>query len=141
MKKKIGFHLMNGRSNRNEYINLFIHRSWNVFKPICDEFEKRGIDLLYLTQSDDDPALSQKYNHVKVEFIGEGNKGFARLNFLKAEIFLSTTPGLDYYDAVLTTGENQVELIRKIEDLRPSITKKEIVTVGSVPLCQDRYRH
>ena len=65
MKKKIGFHLMNGRSNRNEYINLFIHRSWNVFKPICDEFEKRGIDLLYLTQSDDDPALSQKYNHVK----------------------------------------------------------------------------
>ena len=141
-------------------------RYWNVFKPICDEFEKRGIDLLYLTQSDDDPALSQKYNHVKVEFIGEGNKGFARLNFLKAEIFLSTTPGLDvyqwkksksvkwyvhiphsadelagyrmfgldYYDAVLTTGENQVELIRKIEDLRPSITKKEIVTVGSVPL-------
>ena len=72
-------------------------RYWNVFKPVCDEFERRGIDLVYLTQSEDDPVLSQKYNHIKAEFIGEGNKGFARLNFLNAGILLSTTPGLDVY--------------------------------------------
>ena len=70
-------------------------RYWNVFKPICDEFEKRGVDLVYWTASPDDPALSEKYEHVKAEFIGEGNKPYARLNMLNAGIVLSTTPGLD----------------------------------------------
>lgn len=72
-------------------------RYWNVFKPICDEFEKRGIDIVYWTASPDDPGLSEKYEHVKAEFIGEGNKAFARLNMMNAGICLSTTPGLDVY--------------------------------------------
>ena len=72
-------------------------RYWNVFKPICDEFEKRGIGIAYWTASPDDPALSEKYEHVKAEFIGEGNKAFARLNMMNAGICLSTTPGLDVY--------------------------------------------
>lgn len=72
-------------------------RYWNVFKPICDEFEKNGVDISYWTASPDDPALSEKYEHVKTEFIGEGNKAFARLNMMNAGIVLSTTPGLDVY--------------------------------------------
>jgi hypothetical protein len=39
--------------------------------------------------------------------------------------------GLDFYDAVLTTGQNQIDLLKHIETLRPNITKKEFVTVGS----------
>lgn len=39
--------------------------------------------------------------------------------------------GLDHYDAVLATGENQVEGVRSIEALRPTIKKKTIVVVGS----------
>lgn len=72
-------------------------RYWNVFKPVCDEFEKRGIDLVYWTASPDDPVLSEKYEHIKAEFIGAGNKAFARLNMMNAGICLSTTPGLDVY--------------------------------------------
>lgn len=72
-------------------------RYWNVFKPVCDEFENHGVKILYLTQSKDDPALSKDYKFVKTEFIGEGNKGFAKLNFLHADIVLATTPGLDVY--------------------------------------------
>lgn len=72
-------------------------RYWNVFKPICDEFEKRKIPVVFYTSSSDDPALSEKYEFVKAEFIGEGNKAFARLNFLNAGVLLSTTPGLDVY--------------------------------------------
>ena len=141
-------------------------RYWNVFKPICDEAEKRKIPVVFYTMSADDPALSAKYDFVKAEFIGEGNKAFAKLNILRADILLATTPnldvyqwkrsknvkryvhvphsadelagyrmfGLDYYDAVLTTGKNQVDLIRTIESLRPAIAKKEIVTVGSLVL-------
>lgn len=72
-------------------------RYWNVFKPICDEFEKRKIPLTFYTSSNDDPALNEKYSYVKREFIGEGNKAFTKLNFLNATILLSTTPGLDVY--------------------------------------------
>ncbi|MBR4630659.1 MAG: CDP-glycerol glycerophosphotransferase family protein [Treponema sp.] len=72
-------------------------RYWNIFKPICDEFEARGVPLVYWTASPDDPALSVDYKNVKAEFIGEGNKAFARLNMMNAGIVLSTTPGLDVY--------------------------------------------
>lgn len=137
-------------------------RYWNVFEPICDEFERRKIPVLYYTQSSDDPALSKKYDFVKAEFIGEGNKGFVRMNMLNAGTVISTTPGLDilqwkrsknvdryvhvphtvdnlsgyrmfgldYYDAVLCTGMNQVDFIRKIESLR-TIKPREIKIVGS----------
>ena len=69
----------------------------SIFKPLCDEMEKRGETVHYLTASPDDPLLKEKYEHVKAEFIGEGNKAFARMNFLKADVVLSSTPGLDVY--------------------------------------------
>ena len=72
-------------------------RYWNVFSPICQEFEKRGIDVVYYTLSSDDPALCSGMKHLKAEYLGEGNKPFAKLNFLNADIVLSTTPGLDVY--------------------------------------------
>jgi hypothetical protein len=70
---------------------------WNVFKPVLDEFEKREINLLYLTSHEDDPVFSREYHFIKSEFIGDGNRAFARLNLLSAEVVLMTTPGLDVY--------------------------------------------
>ena len=85
-------------SGYKDYVIYSDHkRYWNVFKPICDEFEKRKTPLTFYTSSSDDPALSEKYEFVKSEFIGEGNKAFAKLNFLNARVVLSTTPGLDVY--------------------------------------------
>lgn len=72
-------------------------RYWNVFGPICDELEKRKIDCLFWTASEDDPALDQNYEHVKCSFIGSGNKAYARLNIMNAYLCLATTPGLDVY--------------------------------------------
>lgn len=137
-------------------------RYWNVFKPICDEFEKRGINVEFWTASCDDPALDEKYDYVKCKFIGEGSKAFAKLNMMNAQICLATTPGLDvyqwkrtktpcyyvhivheigevimyrmfgldYYDAVLTSGDFHEQDIRKIEQLR-GIEAKDIRAVGS----------
>jgi hypothetical protein len=70
---------------------------WNVFKPVLDEFEKREMYLLYLTSGENDPVFSREYHFIKSEFIGEGNKAFARLNLLSATVILMTTPGLDVY--------------------------------------------
>lgn len=72
-------------------------RYWNSFEMICDEFENRKTNVVYMTSSQDDPAFSKGYCYVKPTFIGEGNKAFAKLNFLQADILLATTPGLDVY--------------------------------------------
>lgn len=136
-------------------------RYWNVFKPICDEMEKRGEPLSYLTASSDDPALSENYEYIKTEFIGYGNKAFAFMNTLKADLVLSSTPGLDvyqwkrsrdvnwyvhiphaasditlyrmfgidYFDAVLLSGEYQRKQIRALETLR-SLPEKDLPLVG-----------
>ena len=72
-------------------------RYQTIFKPLCDEMEQRGESVLYLTASPDDPLLEASYTHVKTEFIGEGNRAFARMNMLRADVVLSSTPGLDVY--------------------------------------------
>ena len=70
---------------------------WNVFKPVLDEFEKRQIEVTYFTSYEQDPVFESDYKYVKKEFIGTGNKAFARLNLLAADIVLMSTPGLDVY--------------------------------------------
>ena len=136
-------------------------RYWNVFAPICEELERQGQEAVYMTASADDPALERSFRHVRCEFIGEGNKAFARLNLLKADVLLSSTPGLDvyqwkrsrdvafyvhlphacsdivlyrmfgldYYDAVLLSGEYQAAQLRKLERLR-RLPEKELTIVG-----------
>ena len=136
-------------------------RYWTVFEPICREFDRRGIDVVYMTASPDDPALETALSHVKPMFIGEGNKAFAKLNFLNACVVLSTTPGLDvyqwkrskkvdyyvhiqhaageitayrmfgldYYDAVLLSGEYEARDLRALEKLR-DLPAKELTLVG-----------
>lgn len=136
-------------------------RYWNVFEPICDEFERRGEALVYMTASPDDPALEKAYEHVQCRFIGEGNHAYAKLNTLRAEIVLSSTPsldvfywkrsknvkwyvhiahaasdlimyrmfGIDYYDAILTSGQFQQEQVRALEKVR-GLPEKEFAMVG-----------
>jgi len=70
---------------------------WPVFKPITDEFEKRGIDVQYLTSSETDPVFINDYKYVHPVFIGADNKAFASLNFIEADVCLMTTPGLEVY--------------------------------------------
>ena len=136
-------------------------RYWKIFEPVCREMDKRGRDVVYMTASEDDPALSCSLPHLKAEYVGNENKAFARLNFMNATIVLSTTPGLDvyqwkrskgvkfyvhiphaaseitlyrmfgidYYDAILLSGQYQADDIRKLEKLR-SLPAKDLVKIG-----------
>lgn len=136
-------------------------RYFKIFEPICRELDKQDKKVLYLTQSNDDPALKADFKNIKVECIGKGNSAFFRLNYLNATIVLSTTPGLgvyqwkrsknvdyyvhiphaasditmyrmfgiDYYDAILLSGEYQVQDVRALEKLR-NLPEKELVKVG-----------
>ncbi len=136
-------------------------RYWSVFEPVCRELDKRGVNTVYMTMSDDDKALQSNFEHVRAEFIGSDSKAFMKLNFLNASVVLSTTPGLevyqwkrsklvdcyihiphaaseitlyrmfgiDYYDAILLSGEYQAEDVRALEKLR-GLPEKELVKIG-----------
>ena len=114
-----------------------------------------------MTASPDDPALEKQYKYVKCQFIGEGNKAFVKLNMLKADVLLSTTPGLDvyqwkrspdvkyyvhvlhapndvvayrmfgldYYDAVLVSGDYMINQLRELEAKR-NLPAKEVKVIG-----------
>ena len=99
---KLKFFFSGGRQKADtEKVPLVIYsdhkRYWNIFEPICDECEKRGLKVTYYSSSPDDPAFNKTYTHIHTEFAGEGNKGFAKMNMIRANIVLSTTPGLDVY--------------------------------------------
>ena len=136
-------------------------RYWTTFAPICEELEKRKQPTLYLTESEDDPVFQCGYQFIRAEYIGEGSGAYAKLNFLRARVLLSTTPsldvyqwkrsrdvswyvhiphapnditlyrmfGIDYYNAILLSGEYQVEQVRHLEKLR-DLPEKELRLVG-----------
>jgi hypothetical protein len=100
IKLKIVFSGGKAAANKSSYQYVVYNEGkqyWNVFKPVLDEFEKRQLGLNYFTSSEDDPVFKENYAFIKPEFIGEGNKAYARLNLLSADKVLMTTPGLDVY--------------------------------------------
>ncbi|MBR6807177.1 MAG: CDP-glycerol glycerophosphotransferase family protein [Clostridia bacterium] len=99
---KLRFMLSGGKVSENDKKLPYVifsddKRYWNIFEPICKEMNSRGIDVVYMTASDDDKALECDLPHVKSVFVGKDNKAFAKLNFLNASVVLSTTPGLGVY--------------------------------------------
>jgi len=70
-------------------------RYWNNYMPILNEFENREIDVDFWTSSEDDPVFSNEYKYIHAQYIGKGNKAFMKLNTARADVLLSTTPGLD----------------------------------------------
>lgn len=100
---KVKTRVSGGKINidRNNKIPLVIFSDgkqyWKVFEPICDELERRRFYCEYWTASEDDPALTKKYEYIRTSFIGAGNKPYTVLNMMNAVICLATTPGLDVY--------------------------------------------
>jgi len=137
-------------------------RYWVFFVSILDEFEVRQTEVLYLTSSIDDPVFSSSYKYIKGKYIGEGNRAFAYLNFLSADVVLATTPdlgvlqwkrsktvkhychlihaaggasfyrlfGLDYFDSILLSGENEIPEIRYLESIR-KLPEKQLIVAGN----------
>jgi hypothetical protein len=93
-----------GLARKNYVIYCEGRQYSDVFKPVLEEFEKRETELLYLSSAEDDPLLNAAWKYIKTEYIGEGNKAFARLNLLAADVVLMTTPALDVYQLKRSRG-------------------------------------
>ncbi|CAK0751123.1 CDP-Glycerol:Poly(Glycerophosphate) glycerophosphotransferase [Gammaproteobacteria bacterium] len=84
--------------NKKEFVIYSEGRQyWNVFRPVIEELDRRAISCHFYTSDESDPGLKYQSNHVKARFIGKGNKAYAMLNMLEADLCLMTTPGLDVY--------------------------------------------
>ncbi len=68
---------------------------WNVFKPIIQELNRRGVECSYLTSKENDPGLCSGLENVEARYIGDGNKAFFMLNTIEADLCVMTIPGLD----------------------------------------------
>jgi hypothetical protein len=77
---------------------------WNVFKPVLDAFEIRGVNVLYLSSAENDPFFSESYSHITGEYIGAGSRAFMRLNVLEADVCLMTTPAIEVYHLKRSKG-------------------------------------
>ena len=96
---KIKIKLFSGSRKKlnNEKIVIYSEGAqyYCVFKPILDEFEKRKTPVTFFTSDKNDPFLAEKYDYVKVSFIGKGNIAYFKLAMLQADVCLMTTPHLD----------------------------------------------
>ena len=79
-------------------------RYYNLFKPIIEELIKLKIPIIYYSMSEDDAIFDIKSDFLHSEFIGIGNKAYARLNFIEADICLMTTPNLDVFQLKKSKG-------------------------------------
>lgn len=163
MKFSVGGGKNNKISNAKIPVVFFCEhkRYWLIFEPILEELEKRGQKVVYITCSKDDPAFDRKFKNVTCEYIGEGNKAYAKLNVLNASVVFSTTPsldvfqwkrsknvdcyihimhaakdltlyrmyGTDHYDALILSGEYQIEQARQLEKMR-GIPARDIALCG-----------
>ncbi|GHV70292.1 CDP-glycerol glycerophosphotransferase [Spirochaetia bacterium] len=77
---------------------------WNVFKPIVDELARRNIPFAYYSSGEDDPGLSSETPLMEKKFIGKGNDAYRFLNFLEADVCLTTTPSLDVFQFKRSPG-------------------------------------
>jgi len=86
---------------KTDYIPIVLYnegKKYDIcFEPLLDEFEKKKKAVVYYTSEQDDTLLNKKYEYVKSEFIGKGNKAYMKLSLLQADICIMTTPGLDIY--------------------------------------------
>ena len=67
---------------------------WNTFRPIVEALLKRNVIFSYYTMDINDPCLNIDEPNMNNCYIGNGNRAFAKISKLKADVVLSTTPNI-----------------------------------------------
>lgn len=68
---------------------------WNVFKPLVEGCNDRGIKVTYFSSDKEDPGLNVDLPNVDTLYIGSGREAYYVLNRLRCNLLVMTTPGLD----------------------------------------------
>lgn len=92
---------------------------WGTFRPLLEEFGRRGEPVEYLTSAEDDPCFTADLPAcVTCRYIGKGNTAYTTLNFLEADAFVLTTPGIDVLQIRRSKGvRTYIHVLHSIGDI------------------------
>lgn len=112
-----------GKSRLLEHKHIVIYGEtknyWGTFRPLLEEFGRRGEAVEYLTSSEDDPCFSANLPAcVTCRYIGKGNAAYTALNFLEADVLVLTTPGVGVLQIRRSKGvKKYVHVLHAIGDM------------------------
>lgn len=92
---------------------------WGTFRPLLEEFGRRGELVEYLTSSEDDPCFTAGLPPcITCRYIGKGNAAYTTLNFLEADVLVLTTPGVGVLQIRRSKGvKKYVHVLHAIGDM------------------------
>jgi hypothetical protein len=91
---------------------------WHTFKPVIEALHRREKRALYLSSDPDDPGLAFDSPFISARCIGQGNRAFASLNLLEADLCVMTTPGLDVLQIHRSPGvKHYSHLVHSLTDM------------------------
>lgn len=92
---------------------------WGTFRPLLEEFGRRGVEVEYLTATENDPCFSAGLPAcITCRSIGKGNAAYTALNFLEADALVLTTPGVGVLQIRRSKGvENYIHVLHSVGDI------------------------
>ena len=92
---------------------------WGTFRPLLEELGRRGESVEYLTSTENDPCFSANLpDCITCRYIGTGNTAYTTLNFLEADVFVLTTPGIDVLQIRRSRGVGKyVHVVHSLSDI------------------------
>lgn len=87
------------------------HVYWPTFAPIVRELLKRKVRFSYYTMDIEDPCLTMDEEMMNNRYIGHGNRAYAQISHLEADVVLSTTPNIGTANYPIQRSKNIKELI------------------------------
>lgn len=92
---------------------------WGTFKPLLEEFGRRGVEVEYLTSTENDPCFSADLAPcITCRYIGTGNAAYTALNLLEADALVLTTPGVGVLQIRRSKGvDNYIHVLHSVGDV------------------------
>lgn len=92
---------------------------WGTFRPLLEEFGRRGEVVEYLTSSADDPCFAANLPPcISCRYIGKGNAAYTALNLLEADALVLTTPGVGVLQIRRSKGvKRYIHVLHAISDM------------------------
>ena len=92
---------------------------WGTFRPLLEEFGRRGEPVEYLTSSENDPCFKADLpDCITCRYIGTGNTAYTTLNFLEADALVLTTPGIDVLQIRRSKGvKKYIHVVHSLSDI------------------------
>ena len=120
---RAGLFKATGKARLLEHKHIVIYAEsanyWGTFRPLLEEFGRRGVEVEYLTSTENDPCFSAGLAPcITCRYIGTGNAAYTALNFLEADALVLTTPGVGVLQIRRSKGvDKYIHVLHSVGDI------------------------